>query len=251
MKLDYLPLLATQRGLYAIPRGWERFDAYLRTLIDPETRDLGLPMGAMNPMGKNHVPALLDEYLALDADGLAADAVSEAAAKLADVAGEFKVTLVISDDAMGQWTNRYATEFSHRFESKPYHRRGWLTGMLWTSEQPSAQGVRLEAMTAVFRAAHISRHGFPRTLRGMLAQEGYAMAMAGRVEPGLDAEEISHAREVIGPHLDTKDHPTIMAALFGVEAADSLGYPRLRLGSRAGLALALIDGQMMREPSTP
>ena len=240
-----------QRELYAIPRGGERFDAYLRTLIDPETRDLGLPMVAMNPMGKDHVPELLDEYLAIDADGLAADSVSEAAAKLADVAGEFKVTLVISDDAMGQWTNRYATRVQSplREQALPQARMAHRDAV----DQRAAirQGVRLEAMTVVFRVAHISRHGFPRTLRGMLAQEGYAMAMAGCVEPGLDAEEISHTREVIGPHLDTKDHPTIMAALFGDEAADSLGHPPLGLGSRAGLALALHDGQLMREPSTP
>ena len=56
----------------------DRFRAYLQTMVDPETKDIQLPLSPMNPMGKDHVPALLDEYLAFDADGVAARAVAEA-----------------------------------------------------------------------------------------------------------------------------------------------------------------------------
>ena len=48
-------------------------------MTDAETGDLALPLVAMNPMGKDHVPALIDGYLALDAERIAADAVAEAA----------------------------------------------------------------------------------------------------------------------------------------------------------------------------
>ena len=68
MKLEFLPLLNVQRDIYDIPRGGERFQAYLSTMIDPETRDLKLPLVSMNPMGKDHIPALLDAYLSFDAD---------------------------------------------------------------------------------------------------------------------------------------------------------------------------------------
>jgi len=37
MKLEYVPLLKIQRELYGIPRGFERFRAYLETMIDAET----------------------------------------------------------------------------------------------------------------------------------------------------------------------------------------------------------------------
>lgn len=238
MKLEFVPLLQIQRDLYRMPRGWERFQTYLRAMIDPQTRDLKLPLVAMNPMGKDHVPALLDEYLALEADTIAARAVAEAASHLTQVPGQFKVTLVMADDAMGAWTNRYSTEFGHRFESKPYFRRGWLTGLLWTSDPPSAHAVRDEVLTAIYRGAHIQQHGFARTLRDRLAQEGYAMAMAGCAQPALDAEELDYTREVIAPHLDTTDYPTIMVCVFGDDAAHSLGYPPLGLSTRAGLALA-------------
>src|SRR6516162_5549394 len=210
MKLEFVPLLQVQRDLYRLPRGPERFRAYLQTMIDPETEDPRLPLSAMNPMGKDHVPTLLDRYLAFDADGLAARAVAEAESRLSNVEGEFKVALVIADDAMGGWTNRYSSEFKALSGSKPLHKRGWITGTLWTSETPSEQATREETLTAVYRAAHIQQHGFAVTLREIMAQEGYAMAMAGRSKPSLDDDELEYAREVIAPKLDTKDYPAVI-----------------------------------------
>ena len=239
MKLEYVPLLQVQRELYSLPRGMERFQAYLATMVDPETRDLKLPLVAMNPMGKEHVPALLDEYLALEAEATVARAVAAAETQLAQVPGEFKVTLVISDDAHGGWTNRYTSEFGHRFQSKAYHRRGWLTGILWTSERAAVQTAREEILQTVYRDAYIEQHGFARTLHELLAQEGYALARAGCTQPALDLDELEYTREVIAPHLDTTDYPLSFACVFGDEAANSLGYAPLGLSPRAGLALAL------------
>ena len=244
MKLEFTPLLQVQRDLYRLPRGWERFRAYLQTLVDPESKKLQSPLSVMNPMGKDHVPALLDQYLEFDADGLAARAVAEAEPRLAGVDGEFRVALVISDDAMGGWTNRYSSEFNARSGSKPLHKRGWITGMLWTSETPSAQATREETLTAVYRVAHIQQHGFAVTLRQLMAQEGYAMAMAGCLKPSLDDDELEYSRELIAPRLDTKDYPIIITSLFGDVAAASLGYAPLGLSERAGFALALHDARL-------
>jgi hypothetical protein len=110
MNLDYIPLLPIQRDLQALPRNLQRFRRYLRT-ISPDSANLELPsLVAANPMAKEHVTALLDALLALDADGVAAQAVAEAVAHLADEPGDFKVALVVVDDLMGGWTNRYAEE---------------------------------------------------------------------------------------------------------------------------------------------
>ena len=246
MKLEFVPLLKVQRELYGMPRGMERFRAYLATMIDPETRDLKLPLSGMNPMGKDHIPLLLDQYLAMDADRIASRAVADAESRLTDVQGEFKVALVLSDDAMGGWTNRYTSEFGRRFGTKAYHRRGWLEVGLWTSEAPAAETVREQVLTTIYRAAHIEQHGFAHTLREMLAQEGFAMAQAGCTEPALDGDDLAYTREVIRPYLDTKDYPTIIACLFGDEAARSLGYAPVGLSERAGFALALHDGRLER-----
>src|SRR5688572_1367602 len=116
MKLEYVPLLQVQRGIQSLPRNYARFRQYLRTMLSPDGVELP-PLGIMNPMGKDHVTALLDALLALDADGIGARAAAEAAAALADVPGEFKVGLVVADDLMGGWTNRYDYEFNLRVGS--------------------------------------------------------------------------------------------------------------------------------------
>jgi len=246
MKLTFVPLLKIQRDLYDLPRDMTRFRAYIATMTDPATNDLKYPLVAMNPMGKEHVPALLDQWMALDADGVAARAVEEASRHLNGVSGEFQVCLVISDDLKGGWTNRYTYEFGHRFGSKPFHRRGWLTGMLWTSEPPSASVPREEAAMTVHRAAYIEQHGYATTLREMLAQEGFAMQRAGCTGPTLDADDLAYTREAMGAYLDSTDQPTLITCLFGDDAGATLGYPRLGFSPRAGLALALADSRSVR-----
>ena len=56
MKLTYVPLLATLRAVYAVPRGRERFETYLKTVLAKDRADVELlPLLAANPMAKEHV----------------------------------------------------------------------------------------------------------------------------------------------------------------------------------------------------
>jgi hypothetical protein len=257
MKLEYVPLLRVQRELQGLPRNYDRFRQYLRTIVNPDGTGLELPsLLVMNPMGKDHVTALLDALLALDADGVAARALAEASARLEDEPGDFKVTLVIADDLMGGWTNRYAAEFTHRFG--PDHARFksgmtrtlprwlehfWITGILWSSEAASERAVREAILTAVYRMAYVQRHGPARTLRDMLAQEGYVMATAGCSGPVLDGDDIDYTREVLIPYLDAEDMRTAIECLFGDEAGRTLGFTPRGLSPWAGLVLALHDAR--------
>jgi len=238
MTLTFVPLLQIQRDLYALPRNMERFSAYIETMTDASTNDLKLPLVAMNPMGKEHVATLLDEWMALGADDIGARAVADAEIRLQDVSGEFRVGLVIADDLKGGWTNRCTYEFADRFATKALHRRGWLTGMLWTSESPSADAAREAVATSVYRASYIEQHGYAHSLREMIAQEAYAMANAKCTGPSLDADDLAYTREAIAAHLDAIDHATIIACLFGDNAAAELGHARRGFSDRAGLALA-------------
>ena len=240
MQLDLIPLLKNQRDLYNIPRGHERFRSYLETILKSDGSDIEfLPMATMNPMGKEHIPEMLDTLLAMDAEGVAAGAIADAFAQLSEYTGSFKVGLVIADDLMGGWTNRYSCEFSDRFEVEPRFKRGWLSVVLWTSETPTAQQVREATLTTLYRAAYIQRHGVARTLQEMLNQEGYAMRMAGCHQPTLEAEDMAYSWEVISPYLANRDYPTLIACLFGDRAAHSLGYTPHGLSEGAGLAVAL------------
>ena len=251
MELEFVPLLRIQRELYDRPRGMERFRSYLRTMVDARTGDLELPLVAMNPMGKDHVPALLDRLLAVGADGAAAAATAVAAAHPGTqrVRGRFRVALVVADDAHGGWTNRYQSEFDHRFGGEALYKRGWITAILWTSEEPSAEAAGREVAIAVHRLAHVRRHGSATILQAMLAQEGAAMAAAGCREPALDDDDLVYTREMMAQYLACSDRPTAVACLYGDEAARELGYRPLGFSPRAGLALAL-DTARRRAPAS-
>ena len=240
MAFSFIPLLRIQRELYAMPRGMERFREYIRTMTDADTGDLALPLVAMNPMGKDHVPALIDDYVALGAEEIAEQAVRSVIAKT-DVS--YRVGLVVSDDLKGGWTNRWAGEFSHRIEESAIRKRGWVVGILWTSEPASAQNVRDAVLTSIYRAEYLQSHAAPQTLGEMLDQEGYAMARAGCTTPQLDDDDLAYTRSVIRPHLGATDRATVMACLFGDPAAKALGYPPQGLSERAGLALALSNAR--------
>lgn len=216
------------------------------------------PLLAMNPMGKEHVTALLDDLLALNGDELGAQAAREASKELAEVPGDFKIALVVVDDLKGGWTNRYANEFEFRFgpgkggassgselKLPGWLKHFWLFGVLWTSEPASERAMREAIFTAAHRIAYLQQHGPARTLRDMIAQEGYVMAAAGCTAPVLDAEDVAYTREVLIPFLDVDDKRTCMECLFGDAPGRTLGFTPRGLSPWAGLALALHDGRQL------
>ena len=240
MQFEYVPLLQVQRDLCDLPRGTDRFDQYIATLRGNTTDDMELPLSAFNPMGKDHVPTILDEYLSLNADHIARQSVVDAAAWCDGEEQQFRVTLVLADDAMGGWTNRYATEFDHRFGGRANHRRGWVTGLLWTSETPAVQLVQDAVSQAVARAAYVTRHGYAATLRQMLLQLRVTFANS-QLRYSLDNEELeyTYTAEVISSELDSEVKGVQIACMFGDEAAKELGHQPFGLSPRAGFALAM------------
>lgn len=246
MKFELVQLLKIQRDLYHVANGPERFRAYLDTMLTTDASDVDLfPMVTMNPMGKAHIPAMLDALLAMNAEAVAERAIADVSAQFKQAPGMFKLGLVVADDRLGGWTNRYTCEFNHRFELEQGLKRGWLRVILWASETPSVQKVREETLTTLYRTAYIQRHGTAHTLQEMLSQEGYAMAMSG-CQPStfdLDDHDLAYTWEIISPHLSTQDYPTIVACLFGDRAAHSLGYNPQGLSQHAGLAIALHQAQ--------
>jgi RimJ/RimL family protein N-acetyltransferase len=259
MNFTYVPLLQIQRELQGLPRNYARFRQYLRT-ISPDGETLELPpLGIMNPMGKDHVTALLDALLKLDADSIVAQVLAESSPLLANDAGDFKVALVIADDLMGGWTNRYDYEFNLRFGQSPiagnrarpkWLKDLWLTAILWSSESATERGVREAVVTVVYRTLYVLRNGPPRTLHDMLLQEGHVMREAGCTAPVLDEEDIAYTREVLGPFLDVKDKRTCIECLFGDAAGRTLGFTPRGLSPWAGLALALHDAKRNPKQTT-
>ena len=64
----------------------------------------------------DHVAILLDALIGFDADAVGEAALASVRERLKDDPGRFRVGVVVADDAHGGWTNRYASEFSYRFE---------------------------------------------------------------------------------------------------------------------------------------
>ncbi len=239
MKLDYVRMLAVQRDLYRIPRGPDRFREYLKTMLDPDTGDLRLPLTAMNPMAKDHVPRYLDLLEAMGAEEAGAQAVRDAEGRLEDEPGAYRVGLLVADDMGGGWTQRAAAELSHVRGELALEKRGWITGILWASDTYGPAEIREEILVSIYRTAYVARRGAPRTLRDILLQEGTAMRQAGARNPALEPDALVRTREVVSRYLDRDDPAILIAALFGDRAARELGHDPLGLPLRAGLALAL------------
>lgn len=162
MKLEYVPLLQVQRDLYRIPRGMKRFREYLRLLRTGVGKHIGpAPLVGINPMARDHVAAILDALLGFDADGLAAATSADVSEQLADVPGDFKLSVVVGDDAKGGGTNRYAYELDLRFGPPGLRGRTgvrkwplWHAAFLWSSEAPSERAVRETVLVVAHRMAY-------------------------------------------------------------------------------------------------
>src|SRR6478752_7291072 len=105
MRVELVPMLAAQRDLLETPRGWARFSRYLAAMTGG-TGEIVLPLPLFNPMAKGHVAAFLDRLIALKAEVIAERAAAEAGKRLHAFDLDFRLGLVVADDAQGGWTNR-------------------------------------------------------------------------------------------------------------------------------------------------
>lgn len=252
MNVEYMPLLQIQRDLYSRPRDMNRVRAYLGTMLNDAGDDLEIPpLVAMNPMAREHVPRLLDDYLAIEADEIARRAIVEAGLPEAKLPGALatescKLGLVVVDDLLGGWTNRYATEFQIRFaagrnNARTKARSRFLMGALWSSEPASESTVRQTTLLSVWQFIYRGINGPPQTVGEMIRQIGFCLARSGAAFPDLNAAELDRARQILSEHLDARDMPTAIACLFGDEGAASLGFTQFGLPPRAGDAVGLDD----------
>lgn len=247
MEIEHVPLLKIARELYRTPRGFTRFREYIATLgTDPE--EMPLPLTVMNPMAHPHVADALDALLANGADGIAALACAEAARRI-DGEPPLRCGLVVADDVMGGWTNRYLTDFNFRFGKVTQAGINWAITILWVGESYDGARVREQTLVSIYRSLYRRRNGRARSLADQMLQEGLAHHFAGAREPALEADDLAYSREVIAPIVGADGQPVQLAALFGDTAAREVGYDPLGLSTWAGIAVALDDAR--RRDVTP
>ena len=245
MKFELVPILEKLRDLYLIPRGPDRFQAYidLATGGARATKDIPYPpLITLNPMAKEHALEFVESWISLGAEGLAKTVLEEAQVRLEPVefAPTVKVGLSVLDDLKGGWTNRTFNDAARFKVGESLEKTGWVCVPVWTSEIPKPEALRAVVFESACRAAYVLQQGDPKTLREMMAQEGVVAAFANR-SLEFDAEELEYSRAVISPHLESTHQPTVIACLYGDEAAKELGYPPLGLSKNAGFQVALAD----------
>ncbi|ACO48120.1 hypothetical protein DEDE109153_08150 [Deinococcus deserti] len=245
MRFELVPTLNELRSVYARPLDARRFQAYLDTVINGAQSAKAVrlpPLVLANPMAKAHVLNVLDQWLTLDAEETARAALEEANARLLHVAYDaaVKVGLTLLDDVAGGWTNRNINDAMRFHTAQALKTSGWVTVCLWTSAVPQRAALRQTVLECAQRAALAACHGDPCTLLGMMRQEGAAAVFAERTLE-FNAEELAYSRAVLAPLLESSHQPTVLAAMYGDEAARDWGYTPLGLSNQAGFQVALAD----------
>jgi hypothetical protein len=245
MPLEYIPLLTTQREIYNVPLGLERFKIYIKTILGSSEADIELaPLAAVNPMAKDHAKVYLEKLIALGADEVARAALVEFNSRIHTLEDfNIKASIVVCDDLKGGWTNRYLDEAKYilEFSKTNFLKRPWLAIPCWTSEDISGGQLRKNTLAALYRLAYMFWHKAI-TLKEIMVQEGYALVFA-EDSRWLGQEDLEYTRGVIEPYLETTLFPIQFACLYGDEIARSVGYQPLGLSHRAGFALALDDAE--------
>jgi hypothetical protein len=243
MNLELFPTLQIQREFFARPRAIARFWEYLGILSDGD--DIVTPITSLNPMGREHNAAKVEELLALEAETVAAQALTEAEQRLPGTpgVGPFKFSLVVSDDLGGMWSNRTTSELSQRVPGQKLDnalRRGFIEIACWVSQRWTPELIRQEVLMMAYRLTYWQLRERPRTLGEVMTQEGLAMRFAG-LPPTLPADDLEYSRHVLAPHRAATETSILMPALFGDPAAREFGYEPLGLSPRAGLEVALAE----------
>jgi hypothetical protein len=248
MIIEYVPLLPELSRLYALPRDMNRFRSYLKTVVNEAGDDAEYaPLVLANPMAREPVRDLVESYLSIDADGIAERELALISQDFESFRNPIRATLMIVDDLQGGWTNRFATEIWLRRIHDPgtlkprQQNRFWLTGVLWASEPVTEENVRTAIRAAAYRLQYVFEHGYAATLRSLVRQELAVIRMSGQSQPALSPAEEVWTRQILADRAEADDPATLVAFLFGDEAADSLGFERLGLAPSAGLRLPDTD----------
>lgn len=245
MRLRPVPVLHILRDVWSMPRDRARFDAYLAKVKSGPEGEVFAPLIAANPMAREHMIALADRLLAEGADAALAEACVQAERRLGASDLDANVSLTPVDDLGGAWSERTLVDFDMRFDSKrPKRDYGFVTAVVYAGESPTIDTVRERVLAAIYRAAHVKRHGHPETVREMMTQEGRALRFAG-ISPPRHVD-VAAARDALAPHLDATLHATRFAAIYGDEAAKRVGHRPLGVPENAAFAVALAEAA--REP---
>jgi hypothetical protein len=216
---ELLPILDKIIELYQIPIGQKRFEAYLK-LLEGETKgNLSLPIGAFNPMAKEHVLMQLNSLKKMGAEEAIQNELKKLNSTLPNQGShsQFKVALNLADDLKGGWTNKFTTDYDIRFKLNPYLKRGFCVSIIWTSEQHSIDLIVKRTLQGVYRTIYRLSQSQPKTLLEHVAQEDFVLIAIN--------QQVKHNQNFLELHKNSENYHVIFNYFYGDQASEMMAFP--------------------------
>lgn len=225
MRFEVIPVVERMHALYQQPRTIERFQEYIRMLEGGRKGDMALPISGFNPMAKAHLPARLEELMAMGAEDIMADIAAKVNERVPEDDGRVvQLVLNVADDMLGGWTNRYTTDYASRFQINALVERGFCAPYFWSSEEYTRELIAARTLAYAYRTIHHIRNGRARTLADCVAQEVFVAAECG-THATVMRERMEAMRRFYEVHQLTEDYNIIFNFFYGNEVCRELGYP--------------------------
>lgn len=232
MTFELLPIIDKMLEIYQKTRNFDRFQDYL-TLLQGETKgDLAVPLGGFNPMAKEHVVEKLTELKDMDAEKIMEETITELNKQNIqrgypnDV---FKISLTLSDDLKGGWTNRFTTDYDSKFKLNALINRHFCTPVFWTSENYDPILIRERTLEYAFRTIYWLLKPKPKTLKDHVEQEVF-VAKQIKYQSEKETCNMSLLNNFYKKHKETDDYLIIFNFFYGDTASESLGFKTYDIG---------------------
>jgi hypothetical protein len=146
----------------------------------------------------------------------------------------FKVSLTLSDDFQGGWTNRFTADFDSKFKLNPLIKRQFCTPVFWTSEDYSKDIIRERTMEYAFRTQYwFDKKTKPETLKDHFEQEQFVAKKGTPEEKSGQAPQYRSSKMPCDTiflqnfhrnYADSDDYAVIFNFFYGDAASESLGF---------------------------
>lgn len=223
MTFELIPVLDKMAEFYEKPANFNRFKDYLKLLTGNTDNDLELPIGAFNPMAKEHVLQKLNELRDLKAEKIASETFKVLNQELKNVSHtkKFKVVLCLSDDLKGGWTNRYTCDYDSKFKLNALIARNFCTPIFWTSENFDAELIKQRIREYCYRTLYWLDKPKPTTLLDHVLQEQFVADKAGpNKSASIDHKFLS---KFFDEYKSSEEYPILFNFFYGDNASVSLG----------------------------
>ena len=221
-----MPIIDKMLELYQKPRSFDRFQEYL-SLLQGETKgDLAVPISGFNPMAKKHVLEKLIELRIINAEKIIKETIFELNKHPILRGGTeavFKVSLTLSDDLKGGWTNRYTTDYDSKFKLNALINRRFCSPVFWTSEYYDPILIRERTLEYAYRTVYGLTKPKPKTLKQHVEQELF-VAKHIEYQSKIEPCDVVFLNSFYKKHSETDDYSIIFNFFYGDRASEQLGF---------------------------